>query len=429
MLKLKSYNRFVLPVARVAAEIAALTSAKLARGIDGRSGLIAEIRAHYAGIDPLRKRVLVHVASFGELEQAKPVIEALKRDFPDIHLHLTFFSPSGLENAKGKYQSADLITYSSFDYLGDVKAFVSTVRPNLALFARYDLWPNMSHELRKMNVPTILFSATFDPKRKNGVMKKLHVETYDQLSLLLTIALEDVEGFRELGVTVPRIEIAGDTRFDQVANRRHAAEAAGQIVLPRQVFEYRDRSKTFVVVAGSTWPEDEKLLEQYFKQATLTEQPLVYIIAPHEPTPGHVQMLMNSYGKEAILLSDCEHYAGQRAIIVDSVGKLFDLYKEADAVLVGGGFSTGIHNVLEPATWGKPVLFGPNNSRSREVRALAVCGGGFEVKSAREFAVVLDKLRNDKQALAEASMYAKEFVEKGRGATERIVDYIRPFLS
>ena len=280
-----------------------------------------------------------------------------------------------------------------------------------------------------MSVPSVLFSATFDPRRKNGVLKKLHVETYDQLSLLLTIAPDDVEGFRALGVTVPRIEIAGDTRFDQVANRRHAAEAQGQIVLPRQVFEYRDRSKTFVLVGGSTWPADEKILGTYFKQAPLTEQPLVYIIAPHEPTPGHIQMLQNSYGKEAILLSECEQYAGQRVIIVDSIGKLFDLYKEADATLVGGGFSAGIHNVLEPAAWGKPVIFGPNNSRSREVQALVAAGGGFEVKTAEDFASILNKLRDDKPALGEASMRAADFVEKGRGATKRIADYIRPFLS
>jgi 3-deoxy-D-manno-octulosonic-acid transferase len=251
---LNAYDLIAIPALKTFARVGSLFNAKLKKGIDGRRDLERTIESHYEGITA--PRILIHVASFGELEQAKPIIDALALRIPKPHIHLTFFSPSGYENASGKYPTPDLITYSPFDDGAAVKRFLSIVQPDLALFVRYDVWPNMAKHLRTLQVPSILFSATFDPKRESVVVRKLHRHMYDQLSRIFTISVEDKAGFERLGVSAP-IDVAGDTRVDQVSRRAEAIKRGKKHSLPQNIRHVlKDQ---FVIVAGSTSAQAQRL--------------------------------------------------------------------------------------------------------------------------------------------------------------------------
>jgi len=415
----KAYDLLAVPALKTLARIGSLFNDKLKRGIDGRRSLMIEIEEHYKSVTD-RRRILIHVSSFGELEQAKPIVEQLAQQTPRPHIHLTFFSPSGYENAKARYSTPDLITYAPFDDQGSVKQFLERVRPDLALFVRYDVWPNMAKQLRALGIPSILFSATFDARRESPMVRKLHRNTYDQLSKILTISTEDKLGFERLGVVVP-INVAGDTRFDQVAVRKSEIANADTHVLPDNVRNNLRESKRFVLVAGSTWAKDEELISEIMLRSPPRFDDVVLIIAPHEPSEGHVQKLLDTFGAEAIKLSECDRYAGERVIIVDSIGKLFSLYQEADIAYVGGGFSDGVHNVLEPSVWRKPVIVGPRHERSQEVAALIGESGGIAVTNDDELGMAIARFKTDRAYLSLFANNAEQFVKRRLGATTQIM--------
>ena len=415
------YNLFVIPLLRVVASVAAKWNPKFKLAVEGRARLQQEVVDHYAIVAPSRKRFLIHVSSFGELEQAKPVIARLKESDPQAHIHLTFFSPSGYQNAIGKYDLPDIITYAPFDSLTDVRAFLDVVRPNVGLFVRYDLWPNIAHELHERRIPSVLFSATFDPKRANIFVRSFHRSTYNQLTKILTISEFDKKQFENFGVAVPEIIQVGDTRFDQVITRKASIEMKSSDYLSKAITDTWREHGMFVLVAGSTWPGDETLLADYIEGAHERKESFVSIIAPHEPTHEHILKLKQTFGSNGILLSECANYNDEKVVIVDSVGKLFSLYQYATVAYVGGGFEAGVHNVLEPAAWGKPVVVGPKNERSQEVKNLIDAGGGFEATGVGEFSKVITKLYSDTSYTLKAGEIAASFIENQSGATDRIM--------
>ncbi|MDP4200153.1 MAG: glycosyltransferase N-terminal domain-containing protein [Bacteroidota bacterium] len=416
------YNLF-LPLLLALARIAGIFSQKLRRGLSGRNGLIEHVRSHYAAAQIHGSRIIIHVASYGELEQAKPVIAAIRKQYPYVHIHLTFFSPSGYENVIGKYMEVDYISYSPLDIRSEVSTFLNAVQPDLALFARYDVWPNMAMELSLRNIPTILFAATAaeESRRMMPLVRSLHKAVYNALTKILVITEADQARFSALGVDSQKLAVVGDTRFDQVIARRQASVPA---LLPAKLRESIEDNGTLVFILGSAWPADEAVVHATIRSSLDRGDNILWIIAPHEPDAEHIQPLFETYRSKAIRLSTIESWSGEPIIIVDSIGKLFGLYQYADIAMIGGGFSAGLHNVLEAAVWGAATIVGPKHQKSSEVQMMIDRLAAFEVSTPREFEFVFWRMVNDDDLRISTGAKACAFVEEGQGATKRILEAI-----
>jgi 3-deoxy-D-manno-octulosonic-acid transferase len=444
MYTLYSISLFFL---RIAFGFLAIFDPKIRRGITGRKKLFPEIEKYYFGetvgrtlspteppgglrvrpttIISSRKRILIHVSSFGELEQAKPVIAALKEQYPDIHIHLTFFSPSGYENAIGSYTIPNIITYLPYDSKADVNHFLNITKPDLVLFVRYDLWHNFVHEVHDRNIPMLLFSATFDTSIKKTLpfVRNLYQKTYSFMNTICTVSATDNISIEQIAVHAKKIIIAGDTRCDQVIARKNTSETE-EALLPAEVLQKISSENLKVFLAGSTWRTDEQFLIPTLKKALEAEEKIISIIAPHEVDQAHIADLISAFGTDAILLSAISQYKDERIIIVDSIGKLFSLYRHATFAYVGGGFSSGVHNILEPAVWAVPSIVGPNHQRSKEIAAMIGLGGATEVQNDVQFEDAFHKWLANDMARMLAAVATKEYVYTSQGATEKILKEI-----
>ena len=403
--------------------IASFFDAKVREGLRGRKNLQREIEEHYVSVAKERKRILIHVASFGELEQAKPAVARLKEQHPDCHIHLTFFSPSGYVNAKGKYTAPDIITYTPFDTHRAVNIFLDVVQPDLALYVRYDIWFVMARELSKRKIPAILFSATYSEHglKNYPLLRILYRKTYDTLSHIFTIGENDANALVKLGITKEKISIAGDTRSDQVLTRKQDAEGKPDILPEPFLLELR-KPNVKTLVAGSTWEADEEVILSSILERT--NDALRVIIVPHEITNEHLNSLLARCNNKAILSSDIAKYDSEPILIWDKVGDLFSLYRYADIGYVGGGFGDGVHNVLEPAVWGVPSIVGPNHERSQEIGELITRGGLKEVRNKNDFAETLEQLIDKNDEWQKTSDATTDYLKERTGATEKVMDGI-----
>lgn len=406
---------------KLAAQGAALFDKKIKQGIQGRIEQKERIASHYLSVAKERFKVLVHVASFGELEQAKPIIAELKKNYPNVQIHLTFFSPSGYENANSKYKDPDIISYLPFDDLSSVNSFLDVVKPNLVIFVRYDLWPRFTLELQKRNIPAILISATYRKSSAKSVpiVSNIFRSVYHSLRYIFVINADIKDALIGNGYPANAITVSGDTRIDQVLQRKEASVEKGNI-LPQSITNKLQQERPLVLVVGSSWEEDEKVI----CESILSPENLFTIIAPHETTESHLSSLESLCQNKAIRLSKIDSYCNERILIWDKIGDLFDLYAYADVAYVGGGFGAGVHNVLEPAVRAVPVIVGPNHSRSQEIGEIVASGGGYVVSSSNEFHSVFNMLLSDSRIRHEAGKKAYSFIEKNKGASEVVMKYL-----
>jgi 3-deoxy-D-manno-octulosonic-acid transferase len=410
---------------KLAAHGAALFDKKIQQGIEGRKEQKVRIASHYQSVAKERFRVLIHVASFGELEQAKPIIAELKKNYPNIHIHLTFFSPSGYLNAKNKYKDPDIISYLPFDDASSVNDFLEVTKPNLVIFVRYDLWPRFTLELQKRNITAILISATYRKSSVKSVpiVSNIFRSVYHSLRHIFVINADVKELLVRDGYPANTISISGDTRIDQVLQRKEASLVKGNI-LPQSISDKLQQEKPLVLVVGSSWEEDEKVICESIQSS----RNLFTIIAPHEITESHLASLESLTGNKAIRLSKIDTYSNQHILIWDKIGDLFDLYAYGDIAYVGGGFGAGVHNVLEPAVRGIPVIVGPNHTRSVEVGILLDRRGAFVITNASEFSLAFGKLSSDANARQEAGKNAYAYIEENSGATKAIMNYLETMI-
>ena len=423
------YN-FILPLLLAGLRFLSLFNPKLKRGLEGRRTLLKDVQQHYKGQKITGPRIQIHVASYGELEQAKPVISEIRTRHPDAHIHLTFFSPSGYENTIGKYSDVNFISYLPIDRRKDVREFLGVVKPDIVLFARYDVWPNIALELSRRSVPTVLFAATASERsgRMMPFVKPLHARMYRGLTRILVISDEDRARFASMGIKHDRLVVVGDTRYDQVLARKMTTEAGNRKPLPDDLTKRIEHSGTLVFMLGSSWPEDEAIIERTLKESIERKDNILWVIVPHEPSEYHVERLLSTYRGNAIRLSAVDGDISEPIIVVDSIGKLFGLYRHANIAMIGGGFSHGLHNSLEAAVWGVPSIVGPNHRKSQEVREMIDDLAAFEVKSEREFDFVLWHMIQDVELRQSAGGRAECFVEARQGATGRIIAEIEPLL-
>lgn len=377
--------------------------------VDGRKGMWERLEAKAAA---LQGCLWIHCASVGEFEQALPVLEAIKRERPALPVLATFFSPSGYQARKGHPLSTH-VEYLPPDTAANAARLQALLNPKAVIFIKYEFWYQHLHSLKRANVPTFLVSAIFRPSQP--FFKWYGGAHRAMLGCFARLFVQN-EASRELlaGIGVRNVTVSGDTRFDRVME---IVERNEELPVAQA---FRSTSAAPVLVAGSTWPDDERILF-----AALGHFPqLRMMVAPHELTAPHVQAAAAQAPTPLARWSDEEATSDARTLLVDRMGLLSRLYRYADITYVGGGFGSGIHNTLEAAAWGRPVIFGPNYTRFAEAVGLIEAGAGFSVKSTEELRAVLHRLLYEEGALQYASEAAVRFVAKHQGATRRVVEAV-----
>jgi len=360
-----------------------------------------------------RFTVWIHCASLGEFEQGRPLIESLKRQNPQVRIVLTFFSPSGYEIRKN-YPQADFIGYLPTDTQRNAARFLDLVQPDLAVFVKYEFWIHHLQALQERQVQTLLISALFRNdqvffKWYGGLFRKAlgafsHIFTQNEPSAALLRQLD-----------LKAVTVAGDTRVDRVMQL--AESVSGYPI----VEAFRGASK--LLIAGSSWPEDEALLLPFLLENLPSDWKAV--IAPHQADAAHVQPVLRTLGDAAIPYSKAtpENAVPARFLIIDNVGMLSSLYQYGAVAYIGGGFGAGIHNTLEPIAFGLPVIFGPKYEKFEEARYLVEKGGGFSIQNQDALVVAFRQLE-ETDFLCDASKIAKQYILDNQGATGKIVQFI-----
>lgn len=380
--------------------------------MNGRKYIFDRLRTELRTQDS--KIIWFHCSSLGEFEQGRPVIENLRKQIPNSKFLLTFFSPSGYEIRKD-YKGVDWVFYLPLDSKRNAQQFFEIVNPSLVIFVKYDYWYYYLTECKKRDIPLLMVSGVF---RKDQPFFKWYGNLHhSMLNCFTHFFVQDKESLQLLySININNVTVAGDTRFDRVS------EIAENFTPIEKIEKFCIGSP--VLVAGSTWPEDEKLI----KDATANFPDLKIIIAPHEIHKEHIDQL-KSVLTDAVLYSQFVAHSSppttSNCLILDNIGMLSKLYHYATITYVGGGFNKGIHNTLEPAVYGKPVLFGPNYKKFKEAIGLIETGGGVCVNSNTELTSQLKKLLTNKDILESSSKNSFEFVKQNKGATEKILHYIK----
>jgi len=414
-------------LARAAASLARLLPAsdgKLLRALRARSGILYRYRAWgERSRDPLRALLWMHAPSVGEGLQARPVLQLVRQRHPQVQLAYTYFSPSAEPFARSL--DVDFRDYLPFDSTHDARVALGALRPRALVFSKLDVWPTLTAQSQSLDVRLGLISATLAPgsSRRSRFASALLRDAYALLDAVGAIDAEDAERLVQLGVRRDVIVVTGDTRYDQVWQRAHAVDRAAPVLA-------RLASSRPTIVAGSTWPADERVLLPAFGLVRRTLRSARLIIAPHEPAPAHLDPIEQWAAQERFRLDRLDQASETSdVVLVDRVGVLGDLYGLADIAFVGGGFhDAGLHSVLEPAAFGVPVLFGPHHTSSRDAGLLVRCEGGASVADVRSLAGVLTAWLGDPSARTTAGAHAESMVRDGVGAAERSVAVVESLL-
>lgn len=387
--------------------LAALWYPKAKQFTQGRKNLFHRLEQ---ALDPQRKTIWIHVASLGEFEQGRPIIERIKAEKPEYQILVTFFSPSGYEIRKN-YKGADFIFYLPLDLPCHARRFLDIVKPEIAIFVKYEFWLNMLSELKRRNIRTYIVSAIF---RRSSIFFKSYGDPWVEcLKTFTQMFVQDQNSkalLSELGFD--NVQVAGDTRFDRVAQ---IAQAAKKI----DVIE-RFRSDAPLFVAGSTWGPDEAILQQL-----VNDNPEVkFVIAPHEMDEQRIQKIMQQTKGGAVRYTALEgvDLSDKQVLVLDTVGILSSVYGYATWSYIGGGFGVGIHNTLEAATFGLPIAFGPNYHKFKEARDMISLGAACSVTNYGELKAWFEPLKQDGEALKKASQAAKQYTQENQGATQMIME-------
>ena len=404
------YN-IIITLADFLLKIIALFNPKMKLFIAGRKTIFKTLSQKIKASD---KTIWFHAASLGEYEQGLPVIEKIKEKFPSHKIVMTFFSPSGYEVRKNN-TVADATVYLPMDTKRNAQRFLKLVHPEMAFFIKYEYWPNYLNELKKENTPTYLISGIF---RENQLFFKWYGQFYRNALNSFSYFFVQNEASKKLLVQLEKTNVAvsGDTRFDRVATILEKDNTLDFIS------EFKNDELTIVI--GSSWPKDENLLVDYINSNT---QNAKFIIAPHNIKTEQIQQLKNSITKKTVLFSEKEtkNLADFDVFIIDTIGILTKIYSYADIAYVGGGFGNpGVHNILEPATFGVPIVIGPNFSHFAEATALVNLGGCISISKPNELKNAFNSLISDNTKRKEKGSICSNFVNTNKGATKMILKNI-----
>jgi len=392
-------------------KIIALFSPKIKLFVEGRKNVFSVLEEKIKADD---KTIWFHSASLGEYEQGLPVIEKIKEKYPSHKIIVTFFSPSGYEVRKNN-TVADVTIYLPLDTKSNAKRFLKLVHPEFAFFIKYEFWLNYLKELEKSKTPTYLISGIF---RDSQMFFKWYGGFYRKALNAFTYFFVQNERSKQKieAIGFKNVIVSGDTRFDRV-----------NAILERDnTLDYVENFKNnqLTIVIGSSWPKDEVLLIEYINQAP---ENVKFIIAPHNIKTDQISNLKSQITKSTILFSEKENkdLSNYNVFIIDTIGILTKIYSYGTIAYVGGGFGNpGIHNILEPATFGIPIVIGPNYSNFAEAVSLVELGGCISTTNFLELKEILDRLINDPKLLTEKSHICKSFIQNNKGATNTIMKIV-----
>ncbi|WP_348813369.1 3-deoxy-D-manno-octulosonic acid transferase [Flavobacterium maritimum] len=404
------YN-LIVQIAGFLLKLIALFSPKMKLFIEGRKIVFPVLEQK---IKPTDKTIWFHAASLGEYEQGLPVIEKIKEAFPLHKIVITFFSPSGYEVRKNN-TVADVTIYLPLDTKKNAQKFLKLVHPDLVFFIKYEYWPNYLAELKKLQTKTYLISGIL---RENQLFFKWYGGFYREALNTFDYFFVQNENSKKLllGLGKTNVAVSGDTRFDRVAAILEKDNSLNFIS------QFKDNTLTIVV--GSSWPKDENLLVDFINSNTLNVK---FIIAPHNIKAEQIQQLQNSITKKTVLFTEKENknLADYEVFIIDTIGILTKIYSYADIAYVGGGFGNpGVHNLLEPATFGVPIVIGPNYSHFAEATALVNMEACISITNAIDLNKVFRNLILDDSLRQEKGLLCETFVQMNKGATAIILKYI-----
>ena len=408
---LRPFYNILTHIAKFHISLLSLFNKKLLLGVKGRRGTFELLKSNLSGHD---KTIWFHCASLGEYEQGLPVFEEGKTMYPQHKIVLTFFSPSGYE-VKKESPIADVVTYLPLDTFFNAKKFVKIVHPELVIFVKYEIWPNYLLQLKKRHIDAILISALF--RKKQTFFKPSGKWMQKTLFAFNHIFVQNEESknlLKNIGYT--NVTVSGDTRFDRVSNQLNMDNALHFIEAFKQ--------DNLCMVAGSTWPEDEALLINFINTDTTDTK---YIIAPHNIKSGQISSLKSKLEKPTLLYSEKDRSDLQNAkvFIIDTIGILSKIYSYADIAYVGGGLGTsGLHNTLEAAVFGVPIIIGYNYQKFPEATDMIANEGMFSIASQTELNAVLTNLIKDSDLRAKSGNINASYIQENKGAVAKIIAYL-----
>ncbi|MEO8794465.1 MAG: glycosyltransferase N-terminal domain-containing protein [Daejeonella sp.] len=388
--------------------VASFNNLKAKALVNGRKNLLSKIKSDLKDHDP---KVWFHFASLGEFEQGRTVIEHLKISHPEKKIIITFFSPSGYEVRKN-YPLAENVFYLPADNRFNAREFIKLINPEIAIFTKYEYWYYYFKELKKNNIPLYIISGIF---RENQIFFKWYGKIYREMLHCVTHFFVQNEKSVELldSINIKNVSLSGDTRFDRVFEN---AQSVKEIPL---VKDFCGGSST--LVAGSTWPDDEKLLSELHSE----NQTWKFIIAPHEISDEKLVALENQFKDKTQRYSQLPEkgLSDKSILIIDNIGMLSALYQYGDIAYIGGGFGAGIHNTLEAAAFGIPVIFGPKYQKFAEAKDLIELDAAFTIKISDELKQVFNRLKDESERI-KSGLKAKEYIKSKIGATNIILDQV-----
>ncbi|MFI0425839.1 MAG: 3-deoxy-D-manno-octulosonic acid transferase [Flavobacterium sp.] len=404
------YNLIVILASQLL-KIITLFSPKMKLFVEGRKAVFQTLENKIQATD---RTIWFHAASLGEYEQGLPVIEAIKQQYPNHKIVVTFFSPSGYEVRKNN-NLADVTVYLPLDTISNAKQFLRVVHPEMAFFIKYEYWPNYLNELKKKQIKTYLISGIL---RENQAFFKWYGGFYRNALKTFDYFFVQNESSKTLlqSIGFNNVKVSGDTRFDRVVSileRDNSLDFIAQF----------KADKTTIVI-GSSWPKDEELLIDYINNST---ENVKFIIAPHNIKLEQIQELKKAITKKTILFSekDTVDVSNYSVFVIDTIGILTKIYSYADIAYVGGGFGNpGVHNILEPATFGVPVVIGPNYAHFAEAKALVNMEGCISIQNQTQLNEVFDLLLQNEDERLEKGHICSTFVQMNKGATQAIMGYI-----
>lgn len=409
------YN-IIMYIIQLGVAIGSIFNDKLRKMWQGEQDAVQTLRKK---VDPDADYIWFHAASLGEFEQGRPLMEQIKKSYPQYKILLTFFSPSGYEVRKN-YEGADIITYLPIDTVGNARQFLRTVRPVMAFFIKYEFWYNYLHILQYRGIPAYSVSSIFRPDQ---VFFKWYGRGYGRVLKCFTrFFLQNEESKKLLeSIGIHDTMVVGDTRFDRVLQIK---EASKQLPIVERFVKGTPEDQKKVFVAGSSWQPDEEIFLKYFNN----HRDWKLIVAPHVIGEDHLKFIFSLIkDKKVVRYTQAteDNVAEADVLIIDCFGLLSSVYHYGDVAYVGGGFGVGIHNVLEAAVWGMPVLFGPNNKHFAEAQGLLQSGGGIEIEDYETFSLIMSQLSDGSAYYDTCGQEAGAFVQSLAGATKKVLSSVK----
>ncbi|WP_449031910.1 3-deoxy-D-manno-octulosonic acid transferase [Prevotella histicola] len=409
------YN-IIMYIIQLGVAIGSIFNDKLRKMWQGERDAVQTLRKK---VEPDADYIWFHAASLGEFEQGRPLMEQIKKSYPQYKILLTFFSPSGYEVRKN-YEGADIITYLPIDTVGNARQFLRTVRPVMAFFIKYEFWYNYLHILQYRGIPAYSVSSIFRPDQ---VFFKWYGRGYGRVLKCFTRFFVQNEESKKLleSIGIHDTMVVGDTRFDRVLQIK---EASKQLPIVERFVKGTPEEPQKVFVAGSSWQPDEEIFLKYFNN----HRDWKLIVAPHVIGEDHLKFIFSLIkDKRVVRYTQATegNVADADVLIIDCFGLLSSVYHYGDIAYVGGGFGVGIHNVLEAAVWGMPVLFGPNNKHFAEAQGLLQSGGGIEIEDYETFSLIMSQLSDDSAYYGTCGQEAGAFVQSLAGATKKVLSSVK----